>query len=150
MSSDNIIIRKANESDLKEIMALIGSPTIDNGKTMELSDANAVYQSILSDFNYFQMVASSERGIIGVISLVIIMQLTHEGSTTAFISDLIIAPNKNSSEIASQLIQHASKLAREYGCYKTVIHSDYQNELLTSTCQDLGFEQTIPGFVLPE
>ncbi|WP_198263170.1 GNAT family N-acetyltransferase [sulfur-oxidizing endosymbiont of Gigantopelta aegis] len=149
--SDNTIIRKANESDLDEILALINSPKADNGTAMEHRDANTVYLSILDDSNYFQVVASTEEGIAGMISLVIIMQMTHEGSTTAFMTDLIIAENiENKNTLAQDLMQYCKDLAQEYGCYKLVCHSDYQTELLTSSCQAIGLEASSPAFVLAE
>jgi len=148
--SDNIIIRKANESDLEGILALISLPEVDNGNVMGLHDANPVYQSILNDSNYFQIVASSEQGIIGVVTLVIIMQMTHEGATTALITDLIITPADNSTAIASQLLQYSTDLAQEYGCYKTILHCDYQNNQTTSACQKLGFEKSTPCYSLSE
>ena len=148
--SDNIIIRKANSSDLEDIMSLINSPQADNGKAMELRDANTIYQSILDDSNYFQIVASSEQGIIGIISLIIIMQMAHEGATTALVTDLIIASEENCTDVASQLLKYATDLAQEYGCYKTILHCDYQRELTASVCEDLGFEKGSPCFLIPE
>jgi len=41
--SDDIIIRKANESDLEEILTLINAPEADNGTAMEFRDASSVY-----------------------------------------------------------------------------------------------------------
>lgn len=155
--SDNIIIRKANETDLEDILALINSPEADNGTAMELRDANTVYQAILDDSNYFQIVASTEEGIIAIVTLVIIMQMTHEGSTTAFFNDLIIsedflekkAEKVDKATIAFDLIQYATNLAQEYGCYKTIFHNDYQQGLIESSCRELGLEQGTPSFNLP-
>ena len=147
--SDNIIIRKANESDLEEILALVNSPEADNGTAMELRDANTVYQSILDDSNYFQIVASTEEGIVAIISLIIIMQMPHEGSTTAFITDLIISKSVlEKAALASDLIKYTSDLAQEYGCYKIIFHNDYHQELIESSSQKLGLEQGTPSFNL--
>jgi len=144
------IIRKANTSDLESILALINTPEVDNGKTMELRDANTIYQSILHDPNYFQFVASSDQGIIGIVTLVIIMQMTHEGATTALITDLVVVSGEEKVAITSQLLKYATDLAQEYGCYKTIIYNDYQQDETLSACQDLGFEQSNPGFLMPE
>ena len=148
--SDTIIIRKANESDLKDILAIINSPEADNGVVMQMHDANTVYLSMLEDSNYFQIIASSEQGIVGIVSLVIIMQMTHEGSTSAYITDLIIAPDENKTAIATQLLQYATDLAQEYGCYKTIVNCDYQNEPTESACRGLGFEKSTACFLLAE
>ena len=149
--SDNIIIRKANESDLEEILALINAPEADNGMVMELRDANAVYQSILHDPNYFQIIASSEQGIVGIVTLIIIVQMTHEGSTTALISDLIVSEKLLNQEArataVSDLLQYTSNLAHEYGCHKTIIQNDYQSELTDVACEALGFEKSSHSFL---
>lgn len=148
--TDNIIIRKANHDDLKAVLALIDSPQADNGHAMEQRDGNTVFQSILDDPNYFQIVASSEQGIIGMITLVIIMQMTHEGATSALITDMITSNDENNSEIAYELLKYATDLAQEYGCYKIVFQCDYQTNLSTSACQKLGFEKSTPCYLLPE
>ena len=154
--ASNIIIRKANETDLEGILALIDSPEIDNGTAMEQRDANTIYQSILDDSNYFQIVASTEEGIIAIVTLVIIMQMTHEGSTTGFITDLILSESLlaklegiDKESIVLDLMQYATNLAQEYGCYKTIFHNDYQQELTEAFCQQLGLEQASPSFNMP-
>ena len=147
--SDNIIIRKANESDLEEILALINSPEADNGSAMELRDANTVYQSILDDSNYFQIIASTEEGIVAIVTLTIIMQMTHEGSTTAFITDLIISQKiSDKNTLASALMKYTNDLAEEYGCYKMIVSNDYQQELIESSSQALGLKKGSPSFNL--
>ncbi len=147
--SDNIIIRKANDSDLEEILTLINSPEADNGSAMELRDANMVYQSILDDSNYFQIIASTEKGVVAIVTLTIVMQMTHEGSTTAFVTDLIISSNiSNKSELASDLLKYTNDLAEEYGCYKMIINNDYHQELIESSSHELGLEKGSPSFNL--
>ena len=148
--TDNIIIRKANSNDLEAILALINSPQADNGTAMELRDGNTVFQSILDDPNYFQIVASSEQGVIGMVTLVIIMQMTHEGATSALISDMVTTDDDDSADTAYELLKYATDLAREYGCYKTVFQCDYQADLSASACQKLGFEKSSPCYLLPE
>lgn len=149
--SDDIIVRKANESDLEDILALIAAPEADNGQVMALRDAQTIFQSILEDPNYFQIIASTEQGIAGLITLVIIVQMTHEGSTTALISDLIVADNSASPEkqmtIAHDLLQYCSKLAQEYGCYKTIMQNDYQTELTRRACEALDFNKGSHAFL---
>ncbi len=148
--SDNIIIRKANESDLEEILTLINSPEADNGTAMETRDANTIYQSILGDPNYFQIVASSENGIVAIVTLVVIMQMTHEGSTTAYVTDLIVSQSYiEKTAIISDLMQYANKLAEEYGCYKILFQNDYHHDMIESSSQELGLEKGVPSFNLP-
>ncbi len=147
---DNIIIRKANESDLEEILALINSPEADNGTAMEARDANTIYQSILDDPNYFQIVASSEDGIIAIVTLVIIMQMTHEGSTTAYITDLIVSQScSEKPAIVADLLKYVSELSEEYGCYKITFQNDYHHDLIKSSGQELGLKKGAGSFLLP-
>ncbi|GEM_PF-2682368 len=149
---DNVIIRKANESDLQAIMSLIVDTGADNGKKMELHDANVVYQSMLNDSNYFQIIATTEQEIVGIITLVIVMQMTHEGETIAFISDLIISNNANNRDeqlgIAHELLKYTTNLAQEYGCHKTIMQSNHQQNLSELAGSQLGFKQNIHSFEL--
>ncbi len=148
--SDNIIIRKANESDLEEILTLINSPEADNGTAMETRDANTIYQSILGDPNYFQIVASSESGIVAIVTLVIIMQMTHEGATTAYVTDLIVSQScTEKAAIISDLMQNAKELAEEYGCYKILFQNDYHHDMIESSSRELGLKKGAASFLLP-
>jgi len=148
---DDIIIRKANESDLEEILKLINMPAIDNGTVMEPLDGNAVYQSILDDPNYFLIVATNEDEIVAYVSLVIIVQMTHEGATTALITDLIVSESIEDKEtqagIARDLLEFAISLAQEYGCYKTIIENDYLPELTQSACEAFEFTKNNQSFI---
>ncbi len=142
---DSIIIRKANNSDLEAILKLIDSSKANNSKPMELHDANTVFLSMLDDPNYFQLIATTEEGIVGIITLVIIMQMTHEGATTAFINNLMVSENIELAEekgiIASELLQFSTQLAQEYGCHKTIVQSDFQAELTETAANQLGFKK---------
>ncbi len=149
--SDDIIIRKANESDLEDVLKLIQMPSIDDGDIMERHDANAVYQSILDDSNYFQIVASTEAEVVGMVTLVIIVQMTHEGSTTAFVDDLIVSDNVNDKDerlnIANELLEFTISLPQEYGCYKTIIDKDYLTELTETASQHFDFIKNKNSFL---
>ncbi len=144
--AENIIVRKANSDDLKPLLALLNSPEADNGQALQGHDANTIYQSILEDSNYFQIVASSEQGLTGTLTLVIIVQMSHEGSSSALITDVIC--KDNDGEIAIELLKYATKLAEEYGCFKTVVHCDYQQEMTTAACKKLGFKASTDCFIL--
>jgi len=148
---DNIIIRKANESDLEDILKLINMPAIDNGVVMESLDGNAVYQSILDDPNYFQIVATTEEEIVAYVTLIIIVQMTHEGATTALITDLIVSEgieNKETqADIASDLLEFTLSLAQEYGCYKTIVENDYLPKLTETACETFEFTKNTHSFI---
>ncbi len=139
--TESIIVRKANNDDLDEILSLINSPLADNGNAMESRDGNTIYQSILEDSNYFQIVASSEQGLMGTLTLVIIVQMSHEGSSSALITDLITQDSPRKKDIAFELLKYATELAEEYGCYKTILSGDYQKDIISQASISLGFEK---------
>jgi len=149
--ADNIIIRKANESDLDNILKLIAMPAIDDGMVMESLDGKAVYHSILDDPNYFQIVATTEEDIVAYVTLIIVVQMTHEGSTTALITDLIVSENiegkQAQTDIASDLLEFAMSLAQEYGCYKTIVENDYLPELTATVCKKFEFTASSQSFI---
>lgn len=147
--TDSYIIRKANLDDIDNILSLLNLPIADNGHAMSSIDAGLMLQSILDDSNYFQLVASTDSDIAGMVTLVIIMQMSHEGGSTALITELIVSPEKDTFDIARQLLEYATELAREYGCYKTIIQSDYQTQLSADASIELGYEQGPPSFKLP-
>ena len=144
--AENIIVRKANHEDLDGILTLLNRPDVDNGQALQGHDANTVYQSILEDSNYFQIVASSDQGLRGILTLVIIVQMSHEGSSRALITDVIC--KDNDAEIVLELLKYASKLAEEFGCFKTVVHCDYQQKMIAAACKKLGFRACTDCFVL--
>ncbi len=146
--TDSLIIRKANLDDLEPILALLNSPMADNGNAMSQVDAGLMLQTMLDDSNYFQIVATADSGIVGMLTLVIIMQMSHEGATPALITDLIVSGEEESYLITRQLLEYATNLAQEYGCYKTILQTDFQAQLSTKACIELGYKQGQPSFSL--
>ncbi len=136
--AENIIVRKANHEDLDGILTLLNRPEADNVHALQGHDANTIYQSILEDSNYFQIIATSEQNLIDMLTLVIIMQMSHEGSSSALITDLII--QDSDQETAFALLKYATDLAEEYGCFKTILHCNNPQEEITSACKELGFK----------
>ncbi len=68
--AENIIVRKANHEDLDGILTLLNRPEADNVHALQGHDANTIYQSILEDSNYFQIIATSEQNLIGMLTLI--------------------------------------------------------------------------------
>lgn len=144
--SHSFIVRKANLDDLDNILTLLNSPIADNGHAMTRVDAGLMLNTILDDPNYFQIVASADSGIVGMATLVIIMQMSHEGSSNALISDFIVSPDHDTASITRQLLEYATHLAQEYGCYKTIIQSEYQSDLLIQACNAMDYKQDLPTY----
>lgn len=82
----------------------------------------------LNDNHYIFIYKNYKRVPIGIITLLIEQKLIHGGKCVGHIEDLVVDNNYNGRGIASQLINHCVKLAKENYCYKIIL--DCKEELI--------------------
>lgn len=82
----------------------------------------------LNDNHYIFIYENFEKDPIGIITLLIEQKLIHGGKCVGHIEDLVVDNNYKGRGIASQLINHCTKIAEENNCYKIIL--DCKEELI--------------------
>ena len=82
----------------------------------------------LNDNHYIYIYKNYEEIPIGIITLIIEQKLIHSGQCVGHIEDLVVDHKYKNKGIASELINHCVKIAKDNNCYKVIL--DCKEELI--------------------
>jgi GNAT superfamily N-acetyltransferase len=140
-----VTIREATESDLPDILALIGQPEMDGGDVLALADAQALFRKMRRYPDYRMFVASREDGdgshIVGCYALLIMDNLGHRGAPSAIVEEVLVAPADHGCGIGRAMLHDARRRAKIAGCYKLMLSSNIKRERAHAFYDSLGFER---------
>ena len=132
-------IRKAQIDDLPAILQLYAQPGMDDGKILDVSYAESIFQRMQQYPNYRLFVAQENDNIVGSYALLIMDNLAHCGALSAIVEDVVVSPTRHGQGIGKQMMWHAMKLAREADCYKLVLSSNAKRDAAHEFYKSLGF-----------
>ena len=143
-----VIIRRAVEADVPEIVALLADDGL--GATRESLDDLAPYLSafkrIDDDPNVLLVVMERSHVIIGTLQLTFIPGLSHKGSVRADIEAVRISSAERGGGLGSQLVEWAIAEARSRGCAMVQLTSNASRTDAHRFYTKLGFVQSHSGF----
>jgi GNAT superfamily N-acetyltransferase len=144
-------IRAATEDDLPQVLALYAQPELDEGKVLDLAEAQAILKEFSRYPNYRLFVACDAeipQRIWGSYALMVMHNLAHRGAPSAIVEDVVVASACRSQGIGRQMMAHAIEQAREASCYKLALSSNQKRERAHAFYESLGFERHGVSFVI--
>ncbi len=154
VSESKILFRRAQRSDLKDIVRLLS----DDPFAGNLEDAQGVatdsippvyrqaWDAVEASQDNVLLVAAREGEVIAVLQLTFIPSLTLRGSWRAQIEGVRVAAPYRSQGVGTQLIEWATELAREKNCRLVQLTMDRRRERAGNFYRRLGFIATNEGF----
>jgi GNAT superfamily N-acetyltransferase len=136
-----LIIRKASEADLAEVLALYAQPDLDDGDVLSLEEAADTLRRFSRYPDYALYVAEQEGRVVGSFALLIMDNLGHLGARSAIVEDVVVDPNLHGNGIGRAMMQHAVERCRDKDCYKLVLSSNAKRERAHAFYSSLGFER---------
>ena len=79
----DLIIRRAERSDLRAVLRLYAQPDFDTGRVLPLARAEAIYERMQSYPDYWLYVAEDQGDVVGTFGLLIMDRLGHVGTPSA-------------------------------------------------------------------
>ena len=76
----------------------------------------------------------------GTIELLIVPNLSHNGTPFAFLENLIVTEKHRKRGLGRMLLEHAVALARESGCHMVELCSDVRRKEAHKLYNSVGFE----------
>lgn len=146
---NDVIIRKADQKDLPEILGLYAQPQMDGERTLSIEAAERIFEKIRQYPAYDVFVAETEEGVVGTFALLIMDNLAHMGAPSAVIEDVNVAPSCQGLGIGTRIMEFAMARAREAGCYKLVLSSARDRIDPHRFYRKLGFSQHGLSFEVP-
>ncbi|MBM3207910.1 MAG: GNAT family N-acetyltransferase [Chlamydiae bacterium] len=144
-----LIFRKANQSDLEDIIYLLADDELGKHrenllKTIPSNYLNA-FEKIDADPNHLLMVLETENTIIGTCHLIFIPSLTFQGGLRMNIEAVRIASSYRKQGIGEWMINQALSLARKRECKIIQLTTNKQRTDAKNFYEKLGFKATHEG-----
>ena len=118
---DDVIIRELEEKDLSRgflntLDTLRETSSITENKALE------VFKKIKSNPEHIIIIAEINGEIVGSTTLLIEHKFIHLGGIVGHIEDVVVSKKFQGLEVGKKIINYVLELAKEYGCYKTILN----------------------------
>ncbi len=138
-------IRLAEERDVPRIVELYRELTITDSEVEHrrhpsLADYQLVFAEIRADPRQQLFVAEVQGEVAGTIVLLIVPNLSHNGTPWAFLENLVVTENHRRRGLGRMLLEHAVGLARDSGCHMVELCSDVRRLEAHRLYASMGFE----------
>jgi len=150
---ENVTIRAAKRWDLPKVLLLYQE--FGGAYQRELSSETAegvVWERLMQGSRQHLLVAEVAGCVLGTLTVIVIPNIGHGGCPWAAIENVVVEEAYRSAGIGTKLMERATKLCRNYGCYKIVLSSNLVRQQSHAFYRRLGWQQTHLGFTitLPE
>lgn len=148
VAAATIVVRAAAKTDLPAILRLYAQPAVDDGKTLSLSEAEALLDRMSAYPDYRLYVAELDGRIVGSFALLIMDNLAHLGAPSAVVEDVVVAPADQHRGIGKAMMHYAMAYCRHRGCYKLTLSANLIREQAHAFYARLGFERHGYSFIV--
>jgi GNAT superfamily N-acetyltransferase len=142
-------VRRASTGDLDALLRLYEQLSAGNESTMAAAAAPAL-ETILAAPGMSLLVAESDGGVVGTVTLVIVPNLTHNAQPWAQVENMVTDGSVRGLGAGRLLIEECLRLAQEAGCYKVQLQSANTRATPDNDAhgfyRHLGFEPSSTGF----
>jgi len=143
-------IRRAIETDLAQLIPLLQQLSIDAPREDLSSPLPPVYidrfHEIDADSRQHLLVAELDGRIVGSLVLVIVPNLSHQGTPWAEIENMIVDESLRGQRIGESLVERAKQIAVDAGCYKLTLTSNLGRTDARRFYERIGFKTTHRAF----
>ncbi|WP_051356794.1 GNAT family N-acetyltransferase [Azorhizobium doebereinerae] len=141
LATSAITMRPATEDDLPAVLALYAQPGMDDGKTLPMAEARALFARFARYPDYVLYVAEDAGAVVGTLALLIMDNLGHLGAPSAIVEDVVVDPARQGGGVGGVMMRFAMRKAAEKGCYKLVLSSNAKRVRAHEFYEKLGFRR---------
>jgi ribosomal protein S18 acetylase RimI-like enzyme len=139
-------IREAVRSDLEAILGLYAE--LDDGQSLDLCDAESVFERMQSYPDYTVYVAELEGEVVGVFELLIMDNIAHLGAPSGVVEDVVVGSQWQRQGIGKAMMRYAIQQCRKAGCYKLTLSSNLKRKSAHTFYESLGFQKHGYSFLI--
>jgi predicted N-acetyltransferase YhbS len=138
-------IRLAEERDVPRVVELyreltISDSQVEHSRNPSLADYLRVFAEIRADPTQSLFVAQVQGEVVGTIVLLVVPNLSHNGTPWAFLENLIVTERHRGRGLGRMLLEHAVGFARKSGCHMVELCSDVRRKEAHKLYDSMGFE----------
>ena len=116
----DILIREIEIGDLQKGF-LESLDALRKASDLDITDAEKILSSIISNQNHKIFVAELNDKIVGSTTLLIEQKFIHKGGKVGHIEDVVVTSELQGKKIGESLIKFSLNYAQNQGCYKTIL-----------------------------
>ncbi len=135
------LIRTAYKSDLHSILQLYAQPQADDGKVLDLKEAEMLFDRMQRYPDYHLYVAEVGRQIVGSFALLIMENLAHLGAPSGIVEDVVVSPSHHRQGVGRSMMRYAIGYCGDRGCYKLTLSANLVRKKAHIFYERLGFER---------
>jgi GNAT superfamily N-acetyltransferase len=136
-----MVIRRANESDLEEIVSLY-SHLHDQDATGGEEQLRTIWKSIIHSDRFIYLVAEANSQLVATCNISLIPNLTRGGRSIALIENVVTHKDHRRIGIGKALINEALNIARDHNCYKAMLMTNATRKDAHLFYESLGFSSS--------
>lgn len=139
---NNILIRKASDSDLPVIGKLMAELIVVMSDTKGIDNSSVLKncQNLSSDINSHFLVAEIDDAVVGFINFTTRKTILHDGPS-GLIDELVITKSYRGKGIGKQLVSAAIKMCRQLGCCEVEVSTEKANIKAKEFYRKCGFKE---------
>lgn len=137
----SVVIRKALKNDLEAILALYADLEISDSPSLDLHDAEHIFERMKRYPSYAIYVAELEGKVVGAFALLVMDNLAHLGAPSGVVEDVVVHPEWRGRGVGKAMMQFAMGQCVKAGCYKLALSSNLKRESAHKFYESLGFER---------
>ena len=141
MTDAGVQIRKAEEADLADILALYAQPDIDDGQILPVNEAKKLFARFSDYPDYSLYVAVQGDKVVGSFALLIMHNLGHLGAPSGVVEDVVVAADLHGHGIGQAMMRFAIERCRDNDCYKVSLSANAKRSRAHAFYESLGFER---------
>lgn len=135
------MVREAENKDLQQILELY--LCLHEKSVPERSEnLQHTWQQILEDENHHLIVNERDRRIVSSCVCVIIPNLTRNVRPYAFVENVVTHTDFRGRGLASECLEHASRIAEQCNCYKMMLLTGSRNSETLDFYRKAGYNST--------
>ena len=138
---DEPIIRELEENDFKKGF-LNALDTLKKTSNITEDKALEIFKNIKLNPKHIIVVAEINGKIVGSTTLLIEPKFIHQGGIVGHIEDVVVSKEFQGKKIGKKIITHVLELAKNYGCYKTILDC---SDDVKAFYEEIGFKQYSNG-----
>jgi GNAT superfamily N-acetyltransferase len=135
------VIRKASKGDLQAILGLYADPELDDGRVVDVAEAERIFDRMARYPAYSVYVAEVDDQVVGTFALLIMDNLAHLGARSGVVEDVVVHYRWRGCGIGKQMMRFAMNQCARAGCYKLTLSSNLKREQAHAFYESLGFER---------
>ncbi|MET7878276.1 GNAT family N-acetyltransferase [Micromonospora sp. NPDC000316] len=139
-------MRPAKSSDVDDLVRLL-ELMHDGDRKAPASDREVeIFEDMLGQENRQVLVADVDGEVIGTVDVVVVSNLSRDGSPWAIVENLVVDPGKRRLGIGRALMEATVRFAEAKGCYKIQLISNSARTNAQALYRSLEFNAPVDGF----